>query len=66
MDMQQKAFTVAEADETLRVSEWLVREACRTGQIRSIRLGKRIIIPRDAIDLFLATASDGRADDTVS
>ncbi len=60
MEIERKAYTVAEAAEVLRVSQWSVREACRRGEIRSLRLGARIIIPRDAIDAFLA-ASDGEA-----
>ena len=56
---QQAAYTVAEAAATLRVSQWAVREACRRGEIRSVRLGARIIIPRDGIDAFLAGESQG-------
>ena len=54
LDTQQKAYTVSEAAATLRISPWLVREACRRGELRSKRIGKRIIIPRQAIDHFLA------------
>ena len=59
MNTQQRAYTVAEAAEVLRVSPWLVREACRRGQLRSIRLGVRIIIPGTAIEAFLAGESEG-------
>ena len=62
MEIQQRAYTVAEAAMTLRVSEWLVREACRRGELRSKRLGQRIIIPRDAIEDFLAAPQDDRGD----
>ena len=58
MEMQPQAYSVAEAAEVLRVSAWLVREACRTGQLRSRRLGSRIIIPRSAVDEFLAASAD--------
>lgn len=58
MDTQQQAYSVAEAAAVLRVSPWLIREACRRGEIRSLRLGKRIIIPREAIDQFLAAGLD--------
>lgn len=57
---QQRAYTVAEAAEVLRVSQWLVREACRRGQLRSIRLGARIIIPGSAIQGFLAGEAEGK------
>ena len=55
----RKAYTVAEVAKMLQVSQWLVREACRSGEIRSTRMGKRIIIPASAIDEFLAARSDG-------
>ena len=61
----QKAFTVAEAAEYLRVSPWLVREACRRGQIRSVRLGARIIIPAAALAAFLDAAPESAVDDAL-
>lgn len=54
MENERKAYTVAEAAEALRVSQWLVREACRRGELRSVRIGKRIIIPGNAIEDYLA------------
>ena len=59
---QQRAYTVAEAAELLRVSHWLVREACRRGEIRSVRLGKRIIIPAAALAAFLDPAPESAED----
>ena len=65
MEMQPQAYSVAEAAAVLRVSQWLVREACRTGQLRSRRLGARIIIPRAAVEEFLsAQADEGAAADS--
>ena len=61
MESPRKAYTVAEAAETLRVSEWLVREACRRGQIRNARIGSRIIIPSAAIDEILDASDDDGA-----
>ncbi len=43
----------------LRVGQWLIREACRRGEILSVRLGQRIIIPHQAIKDFLAAAPEG-------
>ena len=53
-----KAYTVAEAAAALGVSEWLVREMCRTGQLRCVRLGRRIVIPADALDELLDAAEN--------
>lgn len=58
MEIERKAYSVAEAAEVLRVSQWLVREMCYRGEIRFKRIGARIIIPRDAVDAFLAAPAD--------
>ena len=55
METRKQAYSVAEAAEALGVSEWLVREAIRRGQIRCIRIGTRIIIPAVVIDEILST-----------
>ena len=63
MEMRpRKAYTVAEAAVALGVSEWLIRDLCRTGQLRCVRLGRRIIIPADALDELLAAAENNHPD----
>ena len=59
----KKAYSVSEAAEVLGVSEWLVREAIRRGEIYCTRIGTRIIIPAAAIDQFLTTPDEREADD---
>ena len=54
----RKAYSVAEAAELLSVSQWSIREACRRGEIRCVRLGRRIIIPADALDELLAATEN--------
>lgn len=54
MEHYRLAYSVAEAAAALGVSQWLVREQCRTGQLRSVRLGQRIVIPRQALEELLA------------
>ena len=61
METEQRAYTVAEAAKALRVSQWLVREACRRGELRCVRLGQRIIIPADAINAFLDPSEEANA-----
>ena len=58
----RKAYTVADAAAALGVSEWLIRDLCRTGQLRCVRLRRRIIIPADALDELLAAAENNRPD----
>ena len=42
-------YTVEEAAATLGVSRGLAYEMARTGQIPTLRLGRRILVPRDAL-----------------
>jgi excisionase family DNA binding protein len=53
---KKKALSVREAAEALGVSERLVRTAIDDGVLPALRLGRRILIPMDAIDAWL----DGR------
>ena len=57
MTTRKRAYTVSEAAEALGVSEWLVREAVRRGEICCTRIGRRIIIPAAVIDAMLSTPS---------
>ena len=43
-------YSVKEAARALGVGEWMVREKARTGRIRTIRLGARILIPRQELE----------------
>ena len=62
----RRAYTVAEAAAALGVSTWLVREQCRTGQLRSVRLGARIVIPCSAIDDLLNGENSDHPEATTS
>ena len=62
---QKRAYTVAESAVALGVSQWLVRELCRTGRLRCVRLGNRIVIPCGALDELL-TGSDDHPDTAAS
>lgn len=46
-------YNVAEAGKRLGLSRGLMYEAIRTGQIPSIRIGRRILIPCIALDRLL-------------
>jgi excisionase family DNA binding protein len=50
-------LTVPEAAALLRISSWTAYEKVRTGEIPSLRLGRRILISRAALDRMLQ-ASD--------
>ena len=48
-------LTVSEASRWLRISRGSCYEAVRTGDIPSVRIGRRILIPRQALLDTLAT-----------
>ena len=52
-DSKHLVYSVAEAGERLGLSRGLMYEAIRTGQIPSIRIGRRILIPCAALDRLL-------------
>ena len=50
-------FTVKEAGERLGLSRGLMYLAIRTGEIPSLRIGRRILIPRTALESMLQSPS---------
>jgi len=46
-------LTLTEACEFLRVSKWTVHRLIRSNQLETILIGRRRLVPRDAIDQFL-------------
>ena len=56
MDQQTErlVYTVEEAGRLLDVSRTTAYECVRTRQLPSIRLGRRIVVPRAAIEALLA------------
>ena len=51
------ARTVLEAGQVLRVGRSVTYELVRSGQLRSVRIGRSIRIPRDALVEYLQLAS---------
>lgn len=49
-----EVMNVAEAAEHLRVSEWLIREACKRRQLPNFRVGGRILFSRKDLDEWAA------------
>lgn len=54
---ERLVFTVEEARRQLGLSKGLMYEAVRSGQIPSIRVGRRILIPRAALQRLLEKPS---------
>jgi excisionase family DNA binding protein len=50
---QKLAYTVAEASDALGLSEAVVYALVKSGQLRSVREGSRIVISRGALEEYL-------------
>lgn len=51
-----KALSIAAAAEAISVSPTTIRRLIRSGELRSIRLGDRVLIRPDALDALLDAA----------
>jgi excisionase family DNA binding protein len=52
--MERATYTVSEAAKVLGIGRNSAYEAIRQGQIPSIRIGARLLVPRAALERFLA------------
>lgn len=60
--MEKKTLTVRELSEVLNIGRSTAYEALRSGQIPSVKIGRRLLIPIAALDRFLdAETSAGAA-----
>lgn len=48
------AYSVAGSAQALSVSRQSVRRLVATGELRSLRVGSRVLIPRSELERFLA------------
>ena len=51
--MKKRTYTVPEAAEALGIGRNAAYEAARTGQLPTIRIGKRILVPVVALERLL-------------
>ena len=54
---EPKVYTVAEVQNILRLGRSSIYEAIARGDIPTIRIGKRLLIPKTAIDQLLSPQS---------
>ena len=59
MSNERLTFTVTEAADLLGISRGMAYECVRTGEIPSVRLRGRILVPRHRLDELLS--GDGEA-----
>ena len=57
MDNDRLTLTVEEAARLLCISRALGYELVARGEVPSIRLGRRIVVPRRALDILLDTGT---------
>ncbi len=50
---ERRAYTPQEAAYALNLGESKLRELYLSGRLRVVRVGRRVLIPREAIDRFL-------------
>ena len=48
------AYSVSDSAKALSVSRQSVRRLVSTGELRSLRIGSRVLIPRSELERFLA------------
>lgn len=51
---ERPTLSVAETADLLGISRWLVQQAVRDGSLPSMRVGRRILIPKVQLDALLA------------
>jgi len=59
MAMDKLAYSVVEAAGLLGIGRSAAYEAARTGQLPTIRIGKRILVPKSALDQLLEGVARG-------
>ncbi len=54
-DLEKLAYTVSEGSDATGMGETNLRRRIKDGQIRVVRVGRRILIPRDELLAWLNT-----------
>lgn len=61
--MTKSTITIPEAAEVLGIGRTAAYDAARTGQIPVIKIGKRLLVPKTALDRMLSEAGMIQAGD---
>ena len=56
MQLERLTLTVEQAGELLGISRALAYEMARTGKLPTLRFGKRIVVPKKAIENMLESS----------
>jgi excisionase family DNA binding protein len=55
--LQREAFSLEETAKSIGIGRTLAYDAARRGEIPTIRIGRRLLVPRAALEQLLATAA---------
>jgi excisionase family DNA binding protein len=55
------ALGVKEAAEAVGLSHWTIRKFIREGKLRSVRLGKRVLVEPEALQALIETGRKAEA-----
>ncbi len=61
VDTNRKTITVREAADQLGLGRNTAYEAVKRGEIPTVKIGRRLLVPRDAIDRILQRAMEQRS-----
>lgn len=57
--LKRNTLTVEEAARVLGIGRTAAYEAARTGQIPAVRIGRRLLVPKPALEAMLNRVPDG-------
>ena len=60
MVVERLVYTIEESAEMLGIGRSKAYEAAQTGEIPTIRIGRRLLVPKVALDRMLAEAGQHR------
>ena len=52
--VERRTLTIKETAASLGISDWMVYEMVKRGELKTIRVGKRILVPVSALDQFVS------------
>jgi excisionase family DNA binding protein len=61
-NLTRHTITVTEAAKVLGIGRSAAYEAARSGQIPTIRIGRRVLVPRIALENLLKSAGQGHVE----
>ncbi len=56
--LERRTYTVVEVSQILGIGRNTAYESCRSGEIPTVRVGGRVLVPRAAIDALLSVSTD--------